>query len=173
MKPDAKHLPGLELALSLFTEDTSPRAFEQKLDTALAQSRADLERASRREPPLDYAQGEGMTVKEPSFGPPMDYVPVAPSPFNPAREISTTTKVVTALVGAFMTWHWVPNIFSAEHDGWAILLNLLFSAFWAFMFVYSSINVWRDFRAARAKKLNRDKDVQHGKAVRHSNRSDQ
>lgn len=152
MKAAELHLPGLELATSLLAENPSPGVYAQKLDEALAQAKAATERATRQDAPVDYAQPSEEHPAIDRFAPPKDYVPVAEIPFHPESAVSLKGKLLVALVGAFMSWTWIPRIFSSDITLGEAFLNLLYSAFFVFMFVYSALNAYKDIRNKYAKK---------------------
>lgn len=171
MKAAELHLPGLELATSLLAENPAPGVYAQKLEEALAQAKAATERATRQAAPVDYAEPAQEHPAIDRFAPPKDYVPVAETPFHPSSVVSTKGKLLVALVGAFMSWTWIPRIFSADIGLGEALLNLLYSAFFLFMFGYSALNAYKDIRNKFAKKSAGAKESQNVKVVSDTNRS--
>lgn len=169
MKAAALHLPGLEMATNLFTENSNPRAYAEKLEEALVQAKAAAERDNRHEAPLDYAQPAQEHPGIDPNAPPKDYVPIAATPFNPSSVVSLKRKLMTALVGAVMSWIMVPRAFAANTDAMETLIDALGACFFLFMFGYSLYSAYKDIRKKLCTKGAGAQEVTNVKTVRNSN----
>lgn len=167
MKPDASHLPGLELANALFSEDGNPRVYGEKLSSALALSRAANERESRLEAPVDYAQP--LVPQDPALdadGAPKDYVQPTGPVVHPVKTISVWAKLCIGLIGFMGVKGIYPSLFNMDDSIPVLILSWIGGLFWLFVFVYSLVGVCKDVTAFVRKKSALIRKSKNDKAVR-------
>lgn len=162
MKPAAQHLPGLELATSLLAENTHPGEYAIKLQEALGQAQAALERDTRQHAPLDYAQiSESQAVID-QLTAPKDYAPSVKKSPHESNVVGIPGKLVVAAVGGILAWKCAPGIFDLGNSIVGTLLNTAITGFYVFMFGYA---LWSALVEARSKYLKKFAGAKESKNV--------
>ncbi|MBI6885820.1 hypothetical protein [Pseudomonas putida] len=159
MKPDASHLPGLEMASAMLREQPGMHAYAQKLEESLGQARAAFERDTRSEAPADYAQPSDVVKPSEPDGAPRDYAPTTYHPYRPMLSRGQG-QLFAALIGYGGAYFTIRKMLGDAYDpsGLDLFVDIFCIAFWGFAALYVTYDAVRE-KLRRRKAAPADKEV--------------